>query len=1021
MGYTLPQIAVILAKADRTMYKIGAIAYDDMFNQLDESLDYDRDITYIYKVAVEYADNFYVGTEKLDTVVERLGAKVAVYDFGQLTPIYSDSTIVTQVVPVGAALDDLSDVTITNVQNNQTLRYSSSLGQWVNVGPGASVRNRQQFTATLNQTVFVTSFQFESGLLDVYLNGVKLSPPSYTTFGNYTITLADGSLADDIVEVIAYAPETSFIDLSGYVPTSRTLTINGVTYDLSANRSWTVTAGLSSVGLSMPSGFTVSNSPLTANGTISVIGAGTTAQYIRGDGSLATFPALTGYIPYTGATANVDLGEFGIRAGQFTLDTSPTGTAAVGTTRWNDALGSSETTLKGGSVILKNGVDLVARIVNKVTPNATLTKAAYQVVRVSGAQGQRLAVAYAQANNDNNSADTLGLVIETIPTNQEGFIITMGQIENINTTGSLQGETWVDGDVLYLSPTTPGAITKVKPTGAGHIVVIGYVEYAHVNNGKIYVKVMNGWELDELHDVDIVSPTNNEALIYESSTSLWKNKTIATALGYTPISGTGVSGQVAYWNGTNSQTGSNNFTWDNAVGKLNLNSTTQYVSISANTGLSITNSSTSANGVIGLTGSGFILQGRDGASTAYPILLQPYGGNVGIGISSPTRRLHVVGTSALFQNAGTFELDLLNTTSGNYLRATAGTTDSNIGTIQNIPFSFIMNGSRVGQFTSTNGNLILQNGGTFVDSGYRLDVNGTARVSSTITLNGSIVTSTNPLRLNSYIVASASGFTINNNADTDNNFIVSDNGNTRVYRGSLTIGSVIGTGTGALFAGAATFSSSVTAIKALIGDNGFGSQWAVFNHADSTGASNAFVGIDNSNGSQISNIKTNGTFEWRVSNSNVMNLKTSGNLLLGTTTDAGYKLDVNGTARVSGSANTILTLNSTNGTGYSAIKIDSSGVEKALIGFGTYLTSDAGVAIRTAASTPFTIAIGGGVPTLTLATSGAATFSSSVTATSFVKSGGTSSQYLMADGSVTTGGGGSVDELQVSLICQVFG
>jgi len=274
------------------------------------------------------------------------------------------------------------------------------------------------------------------------------------------------------------------------------------------------------------------------------------------------FKTLLGFVPYTGATSNVNLGEFGLATGQVTLDTSPTGTAVVGTTRWNDTIGSSETTLKGGSVVLKNGVDLVARVVNKVTPNATLTKAAYQAVRVSGAQGQRLAVAYAQANNDANSADTIGLVCETIPTNQEGFIMTMGQLENINTTGSLQGETWADGDVLYLSPTTPGAITKVKPTGAGHIVVIGYVEYAHVNNGKIYVKVMNGWELDELHDVSIVSPANNEALIYESSTALWKNKTIATALGYTPISGSGVTGQVAYWNGTNSQTGSNNLFWD---------------------------------------------------------------------------------------------------------------------------------------------------------------------------------------------------------------------------------------------------------------------------------------------------------------------------------------------------------------------------------------------------------------------------------------------------------------------------
>ena len=75
-------------------------------------------------------------------------------------------------------------------------------------------------------------------------------------------------------------------------------------------------------------------------------------------------------------------------------------------------------------MILKNGVDLVARIVNKVTPNTTLTKAAYQAVRVSGATGGRLSISLAQANNDNNSADTIGLVTETIATNQEGFIIT---------------------------------------------------------------------------------------------------------------------------------------------------------------------------------------------------------------------------------------------------------------------------------------------------------------------------------------------------------------------------------------------------------------------------------------------------------------------------------------------------------------------------------------------------------------------------------------------------------------------
>lgn len=54
-------------------------------------------------------------------------------------------------------------------------------------------------------------------------------------------------------------------------------------------------SGLTSVGLSMPSAFTVTNSPLTSNGTISVSGAGTSLQYIRGNGTLATTD--TGMIP----------------------------------------------------------------------------------------------------------------------------------------------------------------------------------------------------------------------------------------------------------------------------------------------------------------------------------------------------------------------------------------------------------------------------------------------------------------------------------------------------------------------------------------------------------------------------------------------------------------------------------------------------------------------------------------------------------------------------------------------------
>jgi hypothetical protein len=202
-----------------------------------------------------------------------------------------------------------------------------------------------------------------------------------------------------------------------------------------------------------------------------------------------------------------------------------TDTAGVGQLVWNDTLGTLNLGLKGGSTISNLGQHLHTRVVNKTTPLVGLTKAGYEVVIVAGATGQRLSVKLAKADSDANSAGTLGIVCENIAGNQEGFICSVGQVTNINTTGSLQGETWADGDSLYLSGTTFGAITNVKPSAPIHEVRIGYVEYAHAVNGKIYVKIDNGYELDELHNVSInpLTLANRDILVYESATSLWKN------------------------------------------------------------------------------------------------------------------------------------------------------------------------------------------------------------------------------------------------------------------------------------------------------------------------------------------------------------------------------------------------------------------------------------------------------------------------------------------------------------------
>jgi hypothetical protein len=217
------------------------------------------------------------------------------------------------------------------------------------------------------------------------------------------------------------------------------------------------------------------------------------------------------------------------------FNTGATETIAAGKLYWNDVQGTINIGLKGGQTNVKSGVDLVVRVVNKVTPNTTLTKAAYQAVRISGAQAQRLAVELAQANNDNNSADTIGLVCETIATNQEGYIMTVGQLENVNTTGSLQGESWSDGDVLYLSPTTAGRLTNIRPSAPNKVVIIGFVEYAHSQNGKIYVRIDAGLSVNDLDDVNTNSVVNGQVLTYEGG--LWVNKT--------PVAGVFTGGTVS--------------------------------------------------------------------------------------------------------------------------------------------------------------------------------------------------------------------------------------------------------------------------------------------------------------------------------------------------------------------------------------------------------------------------------------------------------------------------------------------
>ena len=256
-----------------------------------------------------------------------------------------------------------------------------------------------------------------------------------------------------------------------------------------------------------------------------LVQSGSDGKFYDGDGNEITINATIPDI-YATTGSNIFIGDQTI-TGSIYMDAPGTdsiyfsGSGPAGRFVWNEEFGTMELTLQRGNVSVLLGQKQVVKVVNKTGGN--VLRSNYQAVRVSGAQGQRLAIQLAQADNDANSATTIGLIAENIDNNQEGFITTGGQIIQVDTTGDLQGETWSDGNILYLSPTTAGAITNIKPQAPQHTVIIGYVEYAHQNNGKIYVKIDNGYELDELHNVRITTASLTAGDLLIRSSSVWIN------------------------------------------------------------------------------------------------------------------------------------------------------------------------------------------------------------------------------------------------------------------------------------------------------------------------------------------------------------------------------------------------------------------------------------------------------------------------------------------------------------------
>ena len=149
----------------------------------------------------------------------------------------------------------------------------------------------------------------------------------------------------------------------------------------------------------------------------------------------------------------------------------------------------------------------------KNSSGSTITKG--QVVYVTGADGTNALIGLSSASTEATSSKTLGIAANTMTNNAFGYVIENGQLSNIDTSAATAGSS------VWLGNTPGSYVFNTPPAEPSHSVYLGVVTKANSSTGEILVKVQNGYELDELHNVFVGGVSTALPLVYNSTSSGW--------------------------------------------------------------------------------------------------------------------------------------------------------------------------------------------------------------------------------------------------------------------------------------------------------------------------------------------------------------------------------------------------------------------------------------------------------------------------------------------------------------------
>jgi len=177
------------------------------------------------------------------------------------------------------------------------------------------------------------------------------------------------------------------------------------------------------------------------------------------------------------------------------------------------ALTSSYATFAETASSSLNAQDILIYVLNQSGQN--IAKGVVVHITASGNSSDIPRIITASYENDSNSANTLGVTNQAIANGGLGYVMTEGVLRGIDTSN------FQSGQLIYLGAT--GSIIGTAPVAPLHAVRLGQVVREQSNNGSVYVRVDNGYEIGELHDVRDTTTTSSFGDLLIKSGSVWTN------------------------------------------------------------------------------------------------------------------------------------------------------------------------------------------------------------------------------------------------------------------------------------------------------------------------------------------------------------------------------------------------------------------------------------------------------------------------------------------------------------------